>query len=154
MSRDRNFPAVIGFTGTRNLPSFEQRERLNYRLREVGMTEFHHGCCVGADEYAHSVAVDYFAGSNDRPIRLHPPVKEKYMMPLPDRSDPLMSWADPLPYLVRNAAIVEATEYLFAVPDSYEDRPRSGTWWTIQQALWRGRPVEVIYPNGTSAVLR
>jgi hypothetical protein len=70
----------IGFTGSRNGMSHEQRVSLRAILTFVqhllsspdGAIEFHHGDCVGADSGAHDIAME--AGCY---IVIHPPSNDK-----------------------------------------------------------------------------
>jgi hypothetical protein len=69
-------------------------------------------------------------------------------------SDPkLRAWCrgdeihDPKPYLERNADIIDACDWLLAMPDGPE-RKGSGTWWTINHAADIGRFVLIVFPDG------
>jgi predicted Rossmann fold nucleotide-binding protein DprA/Smf involved in DNA uptake len=54
---------------------------------------------------------------------------------------------EPLPYLERNHAIVNESDFLIAAPDGPETL-RSGTWATVRYARKVGKRVLVIMPNG------
>lgn len=124
----------VGFTGSRAGMSPGQLAALRVLLADAA--EFHHGDCVGADAQAHGIALEMGV-----PIVLHPPSDARLRaycagagMEMPEA-----------PYLVRNRAIVNATDILVAAPDGPE-RVRSGTWATVRYARSAGRRVEVLAP--------
>lgn len=114
---------IVGMTGARSGATEAQLRYFRWLLASMHADELHHGDCVGADEQAHEVARDL-----DMRIVVHPPSNEKYR-----------AWCDgdviltPQDYLVRNRAIVAATNFLIALPDGPE-RTRSGTWSTVRHA--------------------
>lgn len=120
------------------------RQILSSALDELKFSkfEFHHGDCVGADAEAHDIAylLQYFF------IVLHPPINE---------SKRAFKHADltlkAFPYLDRNKHIVRDTNRLIATPAQKEEQLRSGTWSTIRYARKAGKPVTIIYPDGTIA---
>ncbi|MEU7814068.1 hypothetical protein [Pseudonocardia sp. NPDC049154] len=131
----------IGFTGTRLTPTDPQSDALTGLLAGCalwyGDFELHHGDCVGADALAARIAK-----AHDFIVHVHPPTEQG-----------MRAWTaghvmhEPLPYLERNRAIVDATECLIAVPDGPE-RTRSGTWSTVRYARRLGRPVTIVWPDG------
>lgn len=137
----------IGFTGTRGEPSEAQlnmlREVLTGQLkRGFASAWFHHGDCQGADEQAGNIAADRCYN-----IMLHPPIDEKHrahckysgvtVIELPKKD-----------FLKRNHDIVDATQFLIAVPKEFKEVLRSGTWATIRYALKTGKEVWIIQPDG------
>jgi len=129
----------IGFTGTRQGISFEQRNELQRILRSKGTEQFHHGDCFGADCEAHRIARRLLI-----PVVLHPP-SDEYQRAFCHGWDVARA---PLPYLERNRAIVDETDELIACPVGFTEEWRSGTWATIRYATKRGKPVLIILPNG------
>jgi hypothetical protein len=136
----------IGFTGTRKGLKPAQRAALvDYFLKmdrdnPLGI-QLHHGDCVGADCHAHEIGLKL-----DFKIVIHPPIRDKYRAHCePGTILPCLS------YLDRNDMIVASTECLVACPDSRISKPRSGTWYTIRQAIRRGKAVTIITPDGTTA---
>jgi hypothetical protein len=134
----------IGFTGTREGLTHSQRATLAQllaKLRDRGMTEFHHGMCVGADQEAHSLIRSHMA---DVRIHGHPasrvPDHLRAMVDVDERRSAF-------PPLIRNQHIVSATELLVACPNGPET-VRSGTWSTVRYAATIGRPVVIVYPSG------
>jgi hypothetical protein len=134
---------ILGFTGTQHgMTDAQHRGFINVIDWFVASRgEFHHGDCVGADAEAHAVAR----------VRLwfmygHPPSN-----PSKRAFCACDALADPFPYLVRNQAIVDAAEYLIAVPRAPEEHTsqrRSGTWFTVRRARLKGIPVTVVWPDG------
>ena len=131
----------IGFTGTREGMTWKQGLKVKdfiYDYLDSG-DEFHHGDCVGADEEAHDIAWQHSAAI----IIVHPPADSR-----------LRAWCDgniELPtkdYLPRNKDIVGACDYLLAAPHRGEP-DGSGTWHTIRYAEKIGKPVTIVYADGT-----
>jgi predicted Rossmann fold nucleotide-binding protein DprA/Smf involved in DNA uptake len=58
----------------------------------------------------------------------------------------------PKPYLARNHEMVMVTDRLVVVPKRQIEEVRSGTWATFRYALKLGRPIYVVWPDGTIAV--
>lgn len=127
----------IGITGTRIGATREQIDIMVRLANDYTIHELHHGDCVGVDEQAHD-----FIGSRSEIIIIHPPTDPKYRAWC--EGDVLLA---PRSYLVRNRAIVNATDMLFGFPDGPE-RLRSGTWSTVRYAVEQNKPVTIIYPDG------
>lgn len=127
-----------GFTGTRHGLTPPQRNAL---LSEIGVLHgwLHHGDCVGADAYAHALAVSF-----GLLVQIHPPIAPELRAWCRDADVVL----EPAPHLVRNRAIVDATKLLIATPVS-EEVLRSGTWSTVRYARRIGRPVVLVMPDGS-----
>lgn len=136
----------LGFTGTRNKPTDAQLRQLLSFLRGSGDDDYiealHHGACVGADLAAHQ-----YAFSLEMPIVVHPPIKEAYLAFQCLEPHPNVTVLERKPYFVRNRDIVDAADRLLAVPDGPR-RPDSGTWHTINFAMYRQMPITVCWPDG------
>lgn len=130
---------AVGFTGTREQPTQEQRHALWKVLDWLEIDELHHGDCVGADSMAHFTV----ASMRGPKIVIHPPLDPRLRAFCPDGER-----REPDEYLVRNRAIVDETSVLVAVVQGKE-RPRSGTWSTVRYARSLIRPVLVIWSDGT-----
>lgn len=115
----------IGFTGTREGMSQQQKEQFILKLYELGVTEFHHGDCIGADADAHDIVREFFPGVK---IIIHPPDKTKTQA---FKSGDFSH--SKKPYIERDRDIVDDTEFLIGAPFGQEIR-RSGTWATIRYA--------------------
>ena len=137
----------LGITGTRQHPSNAQKLAMRWLLWNVAADEVHHGDCVGVDELSHCYLLDVMnvdEAIRPRPLVIvHPPADDRY------RAN--CEWYDkicePLPYLDRNHAIVDAVDLLIAVPRSAEEL-RSGTWSTVRYARKQDKPVIIIWPDG------
>ena len=131
-----------GFTGTRNPITEVQSNWLWKELHETDYSEWHHGACVGADEASHHAALS--AGIAGEALVVHPPENDRLRM----LYDPKALWLPAKPYLVRNRDIVDASDWLIALPDGPE-RPQSGTWSTVRYAQRVHKPVTICYPDGS-----
>jgi len=130
---------ILGFTGTREIPTGEQAARMVEFIPIAA--EIHHGCCVGADEAAHAIAMN-----NQVAIVKHPPTDKSQMA----RTCTGGEERTPLPYLERNKRIVFESSLLLAVPKSVVEEQRgSGTWATIRYARGLYLPHIIIYPDGS-----
>jgi hypothetical protein len=136
----------LGFTGTRQgmtKPQMDAFIDLVFELAQGDLLEeFHHGCCIGADEQAHNLLDE----SGVKRIG-HPPENSTYSASLEtlNSCDELRS---PVPYLVRNQNIVDETDSLVAAPKRMKENLHSGTWYTVRMARKAGKSVTIIYPNG------
>lgn len=136
----------IGFTGTRDGMTTEQHRAVIAWAKTAGATEFHHGCCLGADDDAWEI----FTSGPDlgfaRPKTIaHPPIGERWLARnskfLSDEVRPARD------YLDRNRCIVDACDVLAACPKGPEEQ-RSGTWSTIRYARKQGKRVVIFWPDG------
>jgi hypothetical protein len=109
---------------------------------EDAVTEAHHGCCVGADAQFDAMLA-YLPTTCI--VHGHPPLITTKMAK--GLSCDVMH--PPLDYLVRNRAIVDAVDTLFAAPKG-EEESRSGTWSTVRYARRKGINIHIIMPNGGS----
>ena len=135
----------IGFTGTRKGMTKEQMVRVKYHFGDAPAERItmHLGDCKGADTEAHALA-------DGLGIKLHghPPDNPRHRSFL--RYDVT---EEPLPYLERNHAIVDACNILIATPKEHEEVLRSGTWATIRYAKAQNKPIVIIYPDGNEQEL-
>lgn len=133
----------IGFTGTRKgMNEFQMdavRDFLEFHYLEI--TEVHHGDCVGADEQFHRLAETMGIR-----VVLHPPILTRNRAFC--SADETL---DPKPYLERNHDIVDATDYLIAVPKEVEEILRSGTWATYRYAKRHKKPTMLVTPKRVDA---
>lgn len=110
------------------------------------LTEFHHGDCVGADDEAadavHSLSDEELSGVR---IVCHPPADETHRA----FNDKHCERREPKTHFARNRAIVEGTDALVACPCEMQHQSRGGTWYTHDYAKKHGKPVYVVWPDGT-----
>lgn len=131
---------IIGFTGTRHGMTNQQRWVLRDHLRQPEAIWFRHGDCLGADAQAAGIAK-----AQGLVVFSHPPAEERYRAHAP--SDYVLA---PKDYLDRDRDIVDECNRLIACPRTHQEEQRSGTWYTIRYAVKIGRPVIVIWPDGTT----
>lgn len=136
----------VGFTGTRKGMTANQKKAFAYSLDRFGpVTEFHHGCCLGADADAHNIAHRFGI-----PIHAHPPKNPKLRMDYCDYRSAQVIFPKAL-YLVRNQNIINNTDILIACPKETKEpvagrgRP-GGTWYTIGYARLQKHTVVILYP--------
>jgi hypothetical protein len=135
---------VVGFTGTRRGMTARQSLAFKQWLAGIPAGIFHHGDCTGADSRAHDIALEL-----GWTVEIHPPDDNRHRAFCKGAA----VVHDPLPYLKRNARILEASDDLAAAPAEYIERLRgSGTWSTIRGAERRGVPVHIFWPNGSSSL--
>lgn len=129
---------ALGFSGTQIGCTPEQLATLEVFMRSQQISVLHQGDCVGADKEAADIA-------RKLGIRIvsHPPV---------DQSKRAFAEADeilePLPYIKRNHAIVDACKVFVACPKMFEEELRSGTWSTIRYARKKGVHAMIVWPDG------
>lgn len=131
---------IVGFTGTRQGMSLDQRKVLKEVLLGWIVSEFHHGDCTGSDEQAHEVMRQL---SFETKIIVHPPLSPKHRawkqgdIVLPEKA-----------YLDRNKDIVNASQALIGCPKTIGEELRSGTWSTIRYGRQMHKKVVIIFPDG------
>ena len=125
----------VGFTGTREGMSQPQKEQFVVKLFELGVHEFHHGDCIGADADAHDIVREFFPNVK---IVTHPPDKTRTQAFRKGDESRV-----PAPYITRDKAIVNDTEWLIGSPLGPE-KIRSGTWTTIRHARKINKPHTVL----------
>lgn len=142
----------IGVTGTRSGANMAQVQTFAALLRairagtglEMGMApRLHHGDCVGFDKQAANLA-----RAGGFLIVGHPPTNPRLRARFPS------DWEEePLPFLERDQAIVDASDLLIAATKEDHETIRSGTWATIRMARKAGLTHIIIYPSGIPVVV-
>lgn len=130
----------LGFTGTRRGMTLLQRDEfMDFISSLPKITEFHHGCCIGADYQAHEFISKY---SKKIIIHGHPSNLKR------NRAVCECHVMHPeLPPLERNRIIVDSVDFMVAIPFTQHEELRSGTWATIRYTRRLGRKgLKVIYP--------
>lgn len=138
----------VGFTGTRNGMTEQQVSVFKDAIRFIGVenvTEFHQGCCVGADEQAVLAMLDLgFPGDK---IWAHLPENKSKIFKFHKGLENIRI-VQPKPYLERNKNIVERSDVLLAAPESGTEILRSGTWSTVRAGRVKKMPIKIILPSG------
>lgn len=132
----------IGFTGTQLALTSAQGITLRRIMYDIGVCEFHHGDCVGADATAAGIARNI-----GMIIVSHPPKN-----PRKRANAHCNVTREPKEYLVRNKDIVNETRELIACPKGSIEELRSGTWATIRYARAQRKKITIIFPDGTVRV--
>lgn len=138
----------LGFTGTQLGMTEIQAQMVFDEMMLYGqvpgdaVTEAHHGLCVGADEDFHGL-LGYMPKS--LVVHGHPPLNTSKMA----KGLICDVMHEPLEYLARNRAIVDAVDTLFAAPKGAEEL-RSGTWSTVRYARRKGINIRIVMPDGAS----
>lgn len=144
----------IGFTGTQIGMTDAQKESFLKLITELKITEFHHGDCVGADEDAHNIVVQYFIN-----LFVNEKIKGKIVIHPPKNSSKrafckAIEIREPKEYLKRNHDIVDETQALIGTPKEPTEQLRSGTWATIRYGKkLDNKYVYIIYPYGERATI-
>lgn len=144
----------VTFTGTqRGLTSVQSialeellRSLLVGRRAELGPFNWHSGDCIGADHEALKLVRQIREGLDTGVVWTvgHPStVSEKRAW---DYYDERRSPDGPL---TRNHAMVDAADLVIAAPGEAQEVLRSGTWATVRYARKWGKPVVVVWPDGT-----
>lgn len=127
----------IGFTGSREGMSENQKEQFVLLMYQLNPTEFHHGDCEGADAQAHDIMREFFPNVK---ITVHPPISD-YLRAF--RVGDVMM--EPDDYIPRDERIVDSTDYLIGAPKvtTHEER-RSGSWYTIRYSRRKNKLSKVL----------
>lgn len=128
----------VGFTGTRTGMTHKQIVAFTALIKDLAMSEFHHGDCLGADAQAHAMVRDIKPGAA---TVIHPPSNSSSRAWC--TGDILRPTDD---YLLRNKAIVNETKLLIATPNTARELQRSGTWATIRYARKMKKQIIILEP--------
>lgn len=118
---------IIGVTGSRWGMDEARQGVFGYIYTRLGGHEFHHGMCSGVDTQSHELVRTL---SHTSKIVGHPPIVQGKFYTESD-CDELM---EPEEYLKRDKNIVDRVEVMVGVPETAEEKLRSGTWATIRYA--------------------
>jgi len=141
----------IGITGSRKGLSEAQKKAFLLALSDHSKVEIHHGDCLGVDDGIHKVLFEEKL-ENPKEIRIviHPPSDPKQRAFCNEKysgRDILIHSLKSEEYLLRNQAIVDQCEELWAFPDGPE-KLRSGTWATIRYARKTKKLVKIFEKDG------
>jgi hypothetical protein len=147
---DKTFKKV-GFTGTQAGMSEEQRKAVTALLDKWKPKEVHHGDCVGADEQFHKAAILVGCFYGGPVFHIHPPSNQSKRAFCAARNKVMHKKK---PYLDRDRDVVDQSNVLIATPKEKTEQRRSGTWYTIRYAKKRGKPIFIIYPDGSFEAIK
>lgn len=133
----------VGFTGTRDGMTDAQYVSFRQWFADSGATEFHHGCCSGADAVAGVRVYDSYPF-----VRVVGHPSDLKAMTETEAVAKCHELHGPKPPLDRNRDIVDACEVLVACPKSRTEERRSGTWATIRYARRQKRRIVFVWPDG------
>lgn len=132
---------IIGFTGTRNGMTDEQKAEVTSFLSRTFLDEPWakglHGDCIGADADFDAICKELGMEVNIRPCT-H---KSRAHCDSP-------ALAEPKAPLDRNKDIVNDAHIMVACPPTEHELLRSGTWSTIRYARKKNKTLVVVYPSG------
>jgi hypothetical protein len=129
---------LVGFTGTREGMTADQKATVRELLVDLLATEGEHGDCVGADADFHDVCRALGLKVSCRPCTL----EDQRAWTNADQRD------DPRPPLERNGSIVADSNAVIACPAKFEEELRSGTWSAVRYARKAGKPLFIVWPDG------
>lgn len=131
---------IVGFTGTQKGMNTIQTLVIRKFMYKENITEVHHGDCIGADSQFHTICKEF---GNTIHIVIHPPINsDKRSFCDGNEIRPAKE------YLDRNLDIISESNLLIAVPNTFDSRIRSGTWYTIRKAIKINKPLMIVYPDG------
>lgn len=131
---------IVGFSGTRQGMTPEQRSRVAELLRLIEPEAVVHGDCVGADAEFDRIAEDCGIQRRCRPCSIA--VMRAFTGA--EQID------EPRPPLERNRLIVQDASVLIACPAGRTEEWRgSGTWSTVRAAGRAGKPAWLVFPDGS-----
>jgi hypothetical protein len=140
----------VGFTGNRHGMTLEQKRTFVNELSDLVVVEFHYGDCVGADDDAFWICRGVARVLHAHPATLGPEWDAQWQARTAERfpNDGIVEHP-PLHPLKRNKMIVNSSDLLYACPEEFEEKLRSGTWSTVRYAVANGKPVRIILPDGS-----
>lgn len=130
----------VGFTGTRNGMTGQQKRAVADLLERLKPVALHHGDCVGADADCFNICREVSP--------------QTHIIAWPADSDAYRAFTDsdeirdPQPPLGRNKEIVRFSDELIATPVSPREYRRSGTWATVRDARTNGKRIHIVLPRG------
>ena len=140
-------PDTAMVSGTRIGMTNEQKRIFALLLESIrcSLKIFRHGDCIGADMNAHEIVQSLF-GDSVR-VHIHPPLDNKERA-FCEKDSAVVH--QPEAYLKRDKTMVNSSDIVFAFPKGANEQKRgSGTWAVIRHARKKGKPLVVVYPDGS-----
>jgi hypothetical protein len=140
----------VGFTGNRHGMTLEQKRTFVNELSDLDVTEFHHGDCVGSDLEAFQLLLGLGLSGvvQSHPATMGPEWDARWKAHTANYF-PEVFEHKPLHPLKRNKVIVNSSDLLYACPEQFEEKLRSGTWSTVRYAVANGKSVRIVFPDGS-----
>lgn len=132
---------IIGFSGTRQGMSSEQKRVFAEVFSRLEPERFVHGLCIGADVEAHDIVRSLYTPEQCE-IEGYPSTASTRMERVCELNH------HPMDPLKRNKEILISSEVLIATPLEMEEMRRGGTWHTYRLALDMKMPIYLILRNG------
>lgn len=136
----------VGFTGTREGWTPQQREVMVSLLLRRIMEEAHEGDCIGSDAEFYDLVSTFLP---PQAVHVHPPVDEAHRA---FKQQPGNVVHEPKTHFARNRDIVDETDCTIGTPIAMHELPKGGTWYTLNYARKRKKIVIVVWPDGTLSV--
>ena len=137
----------LAVTGSRHGLTYPQQASLATMFADTQLSEFHYGCCIGADTEALWTWVEIGNGvAHAHPATMSPAWDAKHVV-LPTALDIEVLGIvmhPPEPPLDRNRTMVDNADIVWAFPA--DESNKGGTWATINYARSKGVPVTVVLP--------
>ena len=131
----------LGMTGTHKGMKPRQRSTVEAIVGFLLPDEARHGDCIGADAEFH----DIIRALTSATIVVHPPTNPKKRAW--KQGDFILKEKD---YMVRDDDIIAESDLMLAMPFQFEEQGRgSGTWAVIRHTRKAGKPLVIIWPDGT-----
>jgi hypothetical protein len=137
----------LGITGTREGMTAAQRQFFRDFLKVTQVNAFHFGDCVGVDDQAADlVSRMKNAELPEKPLIVcHPPASDSLRAFNKNADSTLPAKT----YEERNRDIVNACDLLVVVPKQEQIAASGGTWQTYDYGVEIGKPILIIWPNGS-----
>jgi hypothetical protein len=135
-----------GVTGPRKGATKSALIAVAQLLGAFNVTELHDGDALGVDE-----SVYHLARAFGIHVTLHPPKNYKWRAFCGDSKD---TWWSEKDYHERDRDIVDESRFLIAVPWIMDINPSGGTGYTVGYAREVGKPLVLVWPDGTATYER
>jgi len=142
---------IWGETGTRLGATHRQIATVAWLWAKWGLDRLHNGDCIGVDEQLYYL-VKAFQFRVD--VSIHPPTIEKHRAWC-GQHDLMTTVLAEKAYLVRDRDIVDDAFVMVGVPRQQSEpkeswrRGNGGTWYTINYTRDQGKPLAIVWPNGS-----
>jgi len=142
---------IWGETGTRHGATRLQVASVGWLWSRYPFEGLHDGDSVGVDEQLYHLAL--IMGLPEDEIVMHPPTNSKFRAWCGYDGDGMhtVTMRGTKQYHARDRDVVDESEVMVGCPQQFfepDSRPAGGTWYTIDYARMRKRPLAIVWPNG------